>query len=213
MTALLLEAREVAAAYDGRTVFAGLSLQLGAGLCALQGANGSGKSTLLRVLAGAHAPAAGEVVVAGKNLAGAPEAAKRQLAYVPDESPIYPFMTGRDLLAFVAAVKRVPLDDAVDSAIAGLGLLGQMETRFDALSFGTQKKLLLAAAIIGAPRLLLLDEPSNGLDAAARQWLVGALQQMGRQAAVLWATHDDALIAETGAQVVTMADLAATRAR
>ncbi|MBN9304967.1 MAG: hypothetical protein BGO82_10340 [Devosia sp. 67-54] len=205
----LLAAHDLAAGYDGRVVFSGIGLTLGPGAYALVGRNGSGKSTLLRVLAGAQQPMAGRVIVAGHDLARAPLAARRQLAYAPDDMPAYPFMRGRELLAMVAAAKRVTPGPVVEALLATFALLPYLDERVDALSLGTQKKLLLAAAWIGAPRVILLDEPSNALDTGARDALIGRIRSDAVGAAVLFATHDDAFVAATGAEVLTLSDRAA----
>jgi heme-transporting ATPase len=205
----LLAAHDLAAAYDGRMVFSGLDLALGPGAHALTGHNGSGKSTLLRLLAGAQAPAAGRVTIAGLDLARDGLAARRQLSYAPDDNPAYPFMRGRELLTMVAAAKGVALGPVVDRLLAAFALSAQLDQRVDGLSLGTQKKLLLAAAWIGAPRVILLDEPSNGLDLAARDALVERIRLDAAQAAILLATHDEAFIEATGARVVTLPERAA----
>lgn len=204
---ILLDARGLAAAYDGRTVFAGLDLQLEPGAYALQGRNGSGKSTLLRALAGAHRPASGTVSIAGHDLQRVPLAARRALSYVPDESPVYPFMSGAEFLHFVAAAKSTEPDETASALIDTLGLAPYLHNRFDALSLGTQKKLLLAAGWIGAPQVLLLDEPSNGLDAGARDLLAARIAADSTDKAILFATHDNEFIARTGADTLSFEEL------
>jgi ABC-type multidrug transport system ATPase subunit len=195
-----LDARNLAAGYDRRTVFANLDLTLEPGAYALQGRNGSGKSTLLRVLAGAHRARSGTVTVAGHDLDRDPVAARRSLSYVPDESPVYPFMTGTEFLRFVATAKGASEADV--GLIDAFGLPPYMAERVDALSLGTQKKLLLAAGWIGAPQVLLLDEPSNGLDIAAREILAARIAADSADKAILFATHDAEFIAQTGARVL-----------
>jgi ABC-type multidrug transport system ATPase subunit len=204
----LLRCENLGASYDGRSIFSGVSLDLGPGAYALQGANGSGKSTLLRLLAGAQSSVAGSVWIAGQDLAREPLAARQTLAYVPDESPIYPFMTGNELLRFVAAAKRVTPGDELARLTTAFGLAAQMEQRFDAMSLGTQKKVLLAATAIGTSRVLLLDEPSNGLDTAARDVLANRILALSGEATILFASHDAGFVAATGATVLTMAQLA-----
>lgn len=204
----LLRCQNLGAAYDGRIVLDDVSLDLGPGAYALQGANGSGKSTLLRLLAGAQSPSAGSIWIAGHDLAREPLAARQALAYVPDESPVYPFMTGHELLRFVAAARRVTPGNELAQLTIALGLATQLERRFDAMSLGTQKKVLLAASAIGMPRVLLLDEPSNGLDAAARDVLEERILSLRDTTAILFASHDAEFVAATGASVLTMAALA-----
>jgi ABC-2 type transport system ATP-binding protein len=195
------------ASYEGHEIFRSLNCSLATGVHALRGTNGIGKSTLLRLLAGAQPADAGRVWIDGIDLMEAPEDAKRRLSYVPDESPIYPFMTGEELLHFVAAVKRTGIDATVDGLIGAFDLGRHLRTRFDAMSLGTRKKMLLCAAWIGTPRVLLLDEPSNGLDLASRGHLVRLLQQWRHQCAILFSAHDDVLVSACGAAVIEMRSL------
>jgi ABC-2 type transport system ATP-binding protein len=198
------------ASYDGREIFGSLDCAFATGVHALRGTNGIGKSTLLRLLAGAQPADAGRVWIDGIDLMQAPEDAKRRLSYVPDESPIYPFMTGEELFHFVAAVKRAGIDAAIESLIGAFDLAGHLRKRFDAMSLGVRKKMMLCAAWIGAPRVLLLDEPSNGLDLASRDHLVRLLRHWGRENAILFAAHDDDFISACGAAVVEMRSLLAS---
>jgi len=204
-----LRAEGLAASYAGRAIFDGASFSLGIGLYALQGINGSGKSTLLRLLAGAQGPDVGDIWIDKVSLRREPQLAKTRLSYVPDDCPIYPFMTGRQFLRFVAASKSTLPPAWGDDLIAALGLETHLDARFDAMSFGIQKKMLLRAAFIGSPRVILMDEPSNGLDAAARAGLFDRLRVEAQSAVVLCATHDEAMVADTGSTVVTMTQIAA----
>jgi ABC-2 type transport system ATP-binding protein len=203
----VLACEGLAASYEGHEIFRSLDCAWATGVHALRGTNGIGKSTLLRLLAGAQSADAGRVWIDGIDLMQAPEDAKRRLSYVPDESPIYPFMTGEELLHFVAAAKRSRIDAAVDDLIGAFDVGPHLRTRFDAMSLGTRKKLMLCAAWIGAPRVLLLDEPSNGLDFASRNHFVQWLQQWGRQSAILFTAHDEEFVSASGAAVIEMVSL------
>jgi ABC-2 type transport system ATP-binding protein len=129
-------------------------------------------------------------------------AARQRQAYAPDECPVYPFMSGRALLDFVAYAKRCTVGPDVHGIVARFGLGRHLDTRCGAMSLGTQKKLMLAAAWIGAPAVLLFDEPSNGLDADARAVLIDVLADKAREATVLVSTHDHAFAQAIGAAVI-----------
>jgi ABC-2 type transport system ATP-binding protein len=203
----VLACNGLGASYEGREIFHSLDCALTTGVHALRGTNGIGKSTLLRLLAGAQPADAGQVWIDGIDLMQAPEDAKRRLSYVPDESPIYPFMTGEELLHFVAAVKRTGTDAIVDGLIGAFDLTQHLRTRFDAMSLGIRKKMMLCAAWVGAPRVLLLDEPSNGLDLASRDHLIRLVRLWGRQSAILFSAHDEELVSACGAAVIEMRSL------
>jgi ABC-type multidrug transport system ATPase subunit len=203
----MLRFEDIKKSYGPRSVLQGLSGEFGVGAWALRGPNGIGKSTLLKVLAGAVEPDAGAVWVDGLPLHSDPTAARARLAYAPDECPVYPFMTGRELLAFVAWAKRCDLSSEVLDIVDGFGLTRHLDTRCGAMSLGTQKKLMLAAGWIGKPAVLLCDEPSNGLDAQTRLVLVDLLREKSLQATVLVSTHDQAFAQALGATVLDFADL------
>ena len=200
----LLQFDGLSVSYGRRVVFSNAALALDAGVYALQGPNGIGKSTMLLVLAGVLPADAGTVWIDGVDLMRAPEKAKQRLSYVPDESPIYPFMTGKDLLLFVASIKRSNLNSAVLSLIKRFQLSPCLDARFDAMSLGTQKKILVCASLIGSPRVLLFDEPSNGLDLEARACLVEHVREWGRHGTVLLTSHDVDFVRGTGASVISM---------
>jgi ABC-type multidrug transport system ATPase subunit len=203
----MLRFEDIRKSYGPKTVLQGLSGEFGTGAWALRGPNGIGKSTLLKVLAGAIELDAGAVWIGGLPLHTDPMAAKARLAYAPDECPVYPFMTGRELLAFVAWAKRCEVAGEVLAIVEGFGLTRHLDTRCGAMSLGTQKKLMLAAGWIGNPDVLLCDEPSNGLDAQARLVLIDLLREKSRQATVLVSTHDQALTQAVGANLLEFADL------
>ena len=148
-----------------------LDLDLAAGeFYALLGPNGAGKTTTLRMIAGLLAPDLGRIEIFGVDLKTAPQAAKRQVAYVPDEPMLYDKLTAIEYLELVAALWDVEPRRARAEAARLLELLGlapHAGQRCESFSRGMRQKLILAGALIHAPRLLILDEPLTGLDAEA----------------------------------------------
>ncbi|ESQ16061.1 MAG: ABC transporter ATP-binding protein [Thiohalocapsa sp. PB-PSB1] len=200
----LLTITDLAKAYGFKSVFRGLSLDLPAGNFALVGANGVGKSTLLRLIAGAEHADSGRIVVDGVDLAQTPIAAKERLAYVPDEPVAYPFLTGREFLNLVAELRR--LDDAELAApfVEAMALDKHLDTRFQSMSLGTQRKFFVVAAFMDEPRVLLMDELTNGLDRAAREVLIELLRDSAPWRLTLFSTHDEDFIVRCDAQRVEM---------
>jgi ABC-2 type transport system ATP-binding protein len=174
----------------GRRVLDGIELVCeGAGVSAILGANGTGKSTLLRIVAGVLEPDGGKVRLDGRRLDVGERAGLRYLGYVPEAADPLPHLTVGELLALVTALKRVaaPRPELVER----LGVQPILVQRIGTLSLGQRRRAGLLAALIGDPWLLVLDEPTNGLDPGAVELLADLLKEhVQRGGAVLLATHD-----------------------
>ncbi|NHZ66429.1 ABC transporter ATP-binding protein [Massilia genomosp. 1] len=139
-------------------------------LYALLGPNGAGKTTTLRMVAGLLAPDAGRIEVLGVDLALDPAAAKRHMAYLPDDPMLYAKLKPTEYLEFVAGLWGIDADEAEPRArrlLDWLDLAAHAHELTEGFSRGMKQKLALAGALIHEPRLLILDEPLTGLDAAA----------------------------------------------
>ncbi len=160
---------------------------------ALLGPNGAGKTTTLRMIAGLLAPDSGTITVAGVDLATSPRDAKRVIAYVPDEPMLYDKLTPIEYLELVAALWDVAPATARAESTRLLDLLGLMPhamQRCETFSRGMRQKLVLAGALIRAPRLLILDEPLTGLDAEAARLAKDLLNaHVAGGGAVILTTH------------------------
>lgn len=130
---------------------------------ALVGANGAGKSTLIRMIAGITQPDSGKVLIDGHDVALQPADAKRRLGYLPEELILYDRLTGREYLELVSGLKDADPSE-LDQQIEFFELKEVQDKWVGGYSLGMRKKLGLAAAMIGGPELLVLDEPLNGLD-------------------------------------------------
>jgi len=141
-----------------------VSLRVGAGeVYALLGANGAGKSTLIRMMTGLSEPDSGGVTVCGDEMARKPLAAKRHIGYLPEELYFYQRLTGREYLRLVAGLKGADADSTA-AEVEFFELSNVADKWVGGYSLGMRKKLGLAAAFTGRPRVLVLDEPLNGLD-------------------------------------------------
>ncbi len=162
----MLQVADLRKSYDGTPAVRGLSFAVPAGeVLGLVGPNGAGKTTTLRCLAGILRPNAGRVVVGGIDVAADPVAAKRKLAFVPDEPHLFEYLTVEEHLRFVARLYQVPnAESRFAPLLDELELTAKRRALPDELSRGMKQKLAIACALLHDPELLLLDEPLTGLD-------------------------------------------------
>ena len=194
--------------YGERTVFHGLHYSASTGCVALNDESGSGKSTLLAILAGEIEADAGEIWIGGHSLRTLPHAAKSALTYIPEDCLTFPLETGREFLERVAAQRNTTLEPYTLELAERFGLAPHLEKRFEQMSFGTRKKIFLTAASIGAPTVVIADEPAGGLDAAARAVLADLFKQLGKQRVVFFTSYDAAFTQACEAKAISFADLA-----
>ena len=188
MTVAAIEVRGLGKRRGGRWVVDDLSFTVAPGeIVALVGGNGAGKSTTLAIVAGALAIDRGWVAIAG-----ATSGRRRHVGYVPEGADAPGHLTAAELWALVGGLRGGAAVDAAVTAALELDVLAPL--RFDRMSLGQRRRACLAAALIGAPPALVLDEPDNGLDdrgLAAMAVLLAAATARG--AGVLIATHDPAV--------------------
>ena len=188
--------------FGERDALAGVDLAVAEGETVLiTGPNGAGKTTLLRILATVIRPSSGRVAVAGRDLpAGAPDV-RRSVGYAGHDALAYPDLTARENLELYAALYDVP-DDRVDEELDRVGLDGRRSDRAAELSRGMLQRLALARIGLHRPSIVLLDEPTAGLDADGRDVLRGFLAEPGRT--ILAATHEPEWFAGLENRVVAM---------
>ena len=188
----MIEVERLVKRYGRQSAVDGVSLVVRPGeVVALLGPNGAGKSTTIRAITGLLRPTAGRVRVCGHDLLRAPLAAKAALGYVPDRPYLYPKLTARELLRFVARLRRVPDGDRrADAWLEAFGLLAVANELIETYSHGMRQKLTFAAALLADPPVLVVDEPMVGLDPrAARQVRELMRDHADRGHAVLLTTH------------------------
>lgn len=188
-----LRIRGLSKAFD-KPVITGLDLDIAAGqLYALLGPNGAGKTTTLRMVTGLTRPDAGSIQIFGVDALGDPLAAKAITAWLPDEAMLYDKLSPLEYLAFVAGLWRMDPRVAAEEAerlLHWLDLWEERDTRCEGFSRGMKQKVALAAALIHDPKLLILDEPLTGLDAAMARAVKDALrEQVDRGKTVIVTTH------------------------
>ncbi|KTS30718.1 ABC transporter [Methylobacterium indicum] len=202
--------RDLAFSYRRRRVLDRVDLDLARGeTVALLGPNGAGKSSLMRLLAGRLVPERGSVRVAGGD-PGRDPAVRRAIAWVPQEIALYPRLTVRENLEVFArliGLPRAARAPAVARALARTGLEDVAARLVGVLSGGYQRRANIAAALLGEPALVLLDEPTQGVDQAARAAIHAVLERLpAAGAALLVATHDFAEAERLADRVLVLQD-------
>jgi ABC-type multidrug transport system ATPase subunit len=206
----LLTLTAVSRSYGERLALTPVDLALSAGRCiAVMGANGSGKSTLLRIAAGRDAPTTGQVIYAGRVLTQDDLVVRTEIAVVGDMVSAYPDLTVREHLQLVAVAHGAgrDRDELVDQALKECRLHDHATALPGSLSSGQLQALHLAVVLVRPRRMMVLDEPEQRLDPAARRWLAGLLRaEKEAGAAVLMATHHTDLAAAVADHVIVLSD-------
>ncbi|MBF9130672.1 ABC transporter ATP-binding protein [Plantactinospora sp. S1510] len=172
----------------------GLDLALGTGVHGLLGPNGAGKTTLMRALATVVKPAGGRLTLLGDDLTGRadPRRVRRSLGYLPQHFGFYPRFTVREFVEYMAWLKEMPsavVPGAVQRAIERVGLTDRADSRMKTLSGGMLRRAGIAQALVNDPQVLLLDEPTVGLDPEQRMGFRDLLRELGMDSCVLVSTH------------------------
>jgi ABC-2 type transport system ATP-binding protein len=195
MTMPIVAASGLTLRYRRTVALDGVTFSLGDDVTGLLGPNGAGKTTLLRILATATSPDDGDLRVLGLDPRSAPGrlALRRRLGYLPQEPGFHPHFTTFDFVDYVAILKeladRRSRHDEVRRVLAAVGLSDQRGTRIKALSGGMRRRVALAAALVGDPEFLVLDEPTVGLDPEQRLRFRELIADLGEGRSVLLSTH------------------------
>jgi ABC-type multidrug transport system ATPase subunit len=189
----------------------GLDLSLGKGVHGLLGPNGAGKTTLIRALATVLRPAEGRLSLLGAPAGGntGQRALRRRIGYLPQNFGYYKRFTVREFVEYLAWLKEMSKEDipgAVQRAIERVGLADRADDRMRTLSGGMVRRVGIAQAIVNDPDILLLDEPTAGLDPAQRVRFRELMQELGQDACVLVSTHLVEDVATACSDVVLFAD-------
>ncbi|MDM4770557.1 ABC transporter ATP-binding protein [Solimonas sp. SE-A11] len=190
---VLIEARALTRRYGPTLAVDGLHLTLRKGeILGLLGPNGAGKSTTMKMLTGNLAPSAGEVLIGGKSLREDAKAAKRALGYLPEQPPVYGELTVDEYLDYCASlhgIARKARPEAVASAKRDCGLTDVSRRLIGNLSKGYQQRVGLAQAIIHRPPVIILDEPTVGLDPIQIREIRSLIAALGRNHSVILSSH------------------------
>ena len=185
-----LTVRDLSRYYKDKKAVDGVSLRLTEGINGLLGANGAGKTTLMRMLCGVLKPTAGSVALDGVDVSC--EDYRAVLGYLPQDFGYYPDFTGLDFLLYLAALKGLSRPHAKRKAAELLELVGLADVgkkKIKTYSGGMRQRLGIAQALLNDPRLLIVDEPTAGLDPRERVRFRNLLTDLGRDTIVLLSTH------------------------
>jgi len=155
----------------------------------LLGHNGAGKSTIMKMLTGFIEPSEGEVLVDGMSILEEPELVRESIGYIPESPPIYPELSVLDYLFFAARMRGRQDEDEVYNALSATNLESKALEPIATLSRGFKQRVGVAQAILHRPRLLILDEPSNGLDPNQNQEMRDLILTLAKEATVILSTH------------------------
>lgn len=161
-------------------------------ICGLLGPNGAGKSTIMNILTGYLSATSGQVTVAGHPLPEEADAAKACVGYLPEQPPLYPEMTVQEYLTFAAelkGVKKAERKEQVCRAARRTGLENVLPRLIRSLSKGYKQRVGIAQALLGSPRLIILDEPTVGLDPAQVIEIRKLIRELGRAHTVILSSH------------------------
>ncbi len=189
----LVVAERLTKRYGSRLAVNDVSFQIAHGeIVGLLGPNGSGKTSILRMLSGFLAPSAGRTLVEGEDVSGGALSLRAKIGYVPEDGPAYDHMRVGEYLRFAAAIKGIPrsqITGAVDEVLDRLALTQVARLLISKLSRGYRQRVALAQGMIHKPKLLILDEPTNGLDPYQVIELRELVRSLAGQQAVLIASH------------------------
>jgi ABC-2 type transport system ATP-binding protein len=193
-TPLLIETRNLVKKYGEKLAVDDVSFEVRGGeVFGFLGPNGAGKTTTIKMIVGLLQPTAGAVKVAGFDVQTQPLQAKAACGYVPDTPNLYPKLSGRELLRFVGdlyELKRNTVDERIAELLRLFDLTEVQDDLIDSYSHGMKQKAALAAALIHDPRVLVLDEPTVGLDPKSARLIKDMLRQLAdRGSAVFLSTH------------------------
>lgn len=189
----MISIRNLTKYYDTNRAVDSLSVEINAGqILGLLGPNGAGKTTTMRILTGYLSPTSGTITVKDLDVVEDPLEAKQLIGYLPESAPLYPDMLTYDYLAYVAAVHGIPgksTRSRIEELVELCGLEGVMHKTVKELSRGYKQRVGLAHAMMNDPEILVLDEPTAGLDPNQIVQIRSIIRRMGEKKTVIFSTH------------------------
>jgi ABC-2 type transport system ATP-binding protein len=189
----MIEVKSLTKRYRDRVAVDGLTFNVEEGqILGFLGPNGAGKSTTMKMLTGFLPPSEGSASIAGFDLFEHPMEVKRRIGYLPETPPLYPEMSVRAYLRFVATLKGIPsrrIPEEMDRVTAATGAGEVMDRVIQNLSKGFRQRVGIAQALLGSPPVLILDEPTEGLDPTQRAEARNVIKGLAGKHTVILSTH------------------------
>jgi ABC-2 type transport system ATP-binding protein len=206
----MIELRDVTKKYGNMTAVDGLNLRIEPGeLFAFLGPNGAGKTTTIKMMVGLLFPTAGTVTVGGYDMRRDGDKARQLISYVPDQPYLYEKLTGREFLQFIADMYRMPRDHAhkrIDEVIGLFELSKFVDDLTERYSHGMRQRTVFASALVHEPRVLIVDEPTVGLDPRSVRLLKDLLREQSRNGTTVFLSTHSLDIAQELAQRIGIVD-------
>jgi ABC-2 type transport system ATP-binding protein len=204
-----LEVNDVSKRYrGGKQAVANVSMRIGPGVLGLLGPNGAGKSSLMRIIATITRPTGGQVTWSGIDIVARPDALRRVLGYLPQDFGVYPHLTAREFLSYLAAVKGMPAGVArnrIGELLELFDLTGAGRRPLGKYSGGMLRRVGIAQALLADPRVLIVDEPTAGLDPEQRVAFRNLLSDLAGDRVVLLSTHIVSDVESVASDIAIMA--------
>ena len=205
----LLEARNLVKCYAAVPAVNGVAFSLSGGeILGCLGPNGAGKSTIVRMLTGLIEPTRGEVLYSGENIQRDLVGYRKRLGYVPEEPELYPFLSGWEYLELVGTLRGLPratLEKKIDEMLELFSLFPARWAAIGSYSKGMRQRILLVAALLHDPDLLILDEPLSGLDVTSALIVKNLIKSLGEQGkAVFYCSHVLEVVEKVCSQVMIL---------
>ncbi|MEE2645057.1 MAG: ABC transporter ATP-binding protein [Myxococcota bacterium] len=189
----MISVKNIEKSYQEARAVSGLSFEVERGeIVGLLGHNGAGKTTMMKIITGFLEPTAGTVSVAGFDVLEQRQEVQRLIGYLPENAPLYPEMSVEDYLLFIAELRAIPRaarKSAIDDALDATGLRSRRRQVIQTLSKGYRQRVGLAQAILHKPAILILDEPTNGLDPVQIVEIRSLIKRLAEDTTIILSTH------------------------
>jgi ABC-2 type transport system ATP-binding protein len=205
----MLEVRNVSKRYGALTAVRDVSFRVGPGeVMGYLGPNGSGKSTTVKMLVGLMPPTHGQILFDGEDIQGRLLEYKSQVGYVPEEAHVYTYLTGPEYLRLTGRLRGIderPLEEKIERLLSIFGLDRDIHAPLSAFSKGMRQKILLSAALLHNPRVVVLDEPVSGLDVATALVLRTVVRSLASEGRIIfYSSHELETIEKISTRVIIL---------